>query len=731
MPDLPKQDTPKCTASAAGESSTQSTPSSNSPVQRMRTRNQSTSSRPSSPTSCPSPKLPKLSDTTKKLRSPPPDQDQKRSQSDRLGISDSLESVTVSIGDTHMPTEPANRSHPIDTLGTSTVPDDFSQALLALLEPTYPKELIDWFDRLSSEEPHVSESTIPHETTLNAKLASVQSKPKADHCSVSLSVAPNPIPTPSVIPSNLVTAYADFLLGAVTSLPEELLKSMLAATEEVACEVCWVGYVQALQTSRTDEVRSLLAAKFISVCCAVSQAKNHIECSTRLKEYLFSSLAELSRSQDLLYHAIRAMFCLFSKLSDDSIQVSRLFFVQLVRCLFLNCNTSQALHHLPVILDASIQGFQQMWHSTEPLRDVAASQFYTPITNPSNYSYWVATLQALIAWQESHFDLVKNPDTPEFRQYDLLLTRLHALEWLPGPRSPPTRSDSKVCPISQHTHRVRLLALRLVDACLCVTRQKSLDVQLQIHPAYLLANQTTEAACSLTILLSAMMFVVGDEAVIEDVPITEQQNLSSRGATHQRKRRHRQTQRQQRYGLLGWLLTSRLLPWLCNCFKSLDTLVRKNNGVPQTSALVVDRLAVLITDIIILGSYLFYRLKNTPATHLTELRKVLFDSGRRLIETISTSSAQSHMSVEARRVCLTRLFAFEPSQVLQLVMDTKDATVALDRSVVAPTILWPDFSLHDLYSQALLLAEQTVPRLPTSLVQQYREFCNAECVTTS
>ncbi|THD20907.1 hypothetical protein D915_008277 [Fasciola hepatica] len=256
---------------------------------------------------------------------------------------------------------------------------------------------------------------------------------------------------------------------------------MLSSSDDTVYRACWLGFVDALRTSRTEEFRSRVEAKFISMWHTIAQKKIELDSHSALTRHLFDSLSSLCLNHTILFHAIRATFHLSSLITSASVQFSR-----------------------------------------------------------------IATLQYLVAWQEAYFDRNKANDIDKCQAYDAVLARLHVHGWLPGPRpTHPVTVENDTCGLisPQCTHRVRLLTLHLVDACLCVTRQGSSDVPLALDHSCLRDNQTVEAACSLTVLLSAMIFVIGNATVMDDAQSGKEQNSGSQGLTHQRKRCYRQTQR--------------------------------------------------------------------------------------------------------------------------------------------------------------------------------------------
>ncbi|THD21242.1 hypothetical protein D915_007860 [Fasciola hepatica] len=717
-----------CTDPVSSSGSTKKIKPDTAYVRRMRTRIQSTSSGHSSSVPCPVREHPNQFATISKASgSSPTIDDHTHTWSESIEAASPVEVHDLHATTDHIPSSPTNfadRTQAADTKEGSVNP---SEALLALLKPRYSDEIIKWFDRLSKEEPQLSNSPIPATTVSwdSTIVKNASSKPRDGKIPLFPDANYSAVSTSKAIP--LEISYSDFLLGGAVTPPVKLVTAMLSSSDDTVYRACWLGFVDALRTSRTEESRSRVETKFISMWHTIAQKKIELDSHSTLTRHLFDSLSSLCLNHTRLFHAIRATFHLSSLITSTSVQFSRVFFVQLIRYLFLNCcdSSHQGLTALPVILDASIQGFKQMWHSTKPLRDAAASQFHATAADPS-YSYWIATLQSLVAWQEAHFDRNKANDIDKCQAYDAVLARLHVHGWLPGPRpTHPVTVEHDTCGLisPQCTHRVRLLTLRLVDACLCVTRQRSSDVPLALDHTCLRDNKTVEAACSLTVLLSAMIFVIGNATVMDDAQSGKEQNSGSQGLTHQRKRRYRQTQRQQRYGLLGWLLTSRLMPWLSSCLKSLDA----NNGVPQGEVSIVDRLAILITDVLVLGSVLLGNLKSSShAPGLNDLRTILFDSGRRAIRLIGSCTAVPHMTWRIKLVCLARLFAFDPAQVMQLITNTKNPTPDELPPNVVLSILWPEVSMLDLLGQVLVLAQRTVPRLPATLVQEYRNFYNAK-----
>lgn len=531
-----------------------------SSVRRMRTRSQSTSSGQSSPVRFPTCASPSRVATIGKTS------ESSLSTNDKTSVESRSFSLTnAGNGNSSSPEKSPNQSNFAEVVDG---PVALSQALLDLLKPRYSDKVIEWFDRLSKEEPH--SCTNPVATAeLYSDSAVVElppSKPRSKN-------------TPVISDANFVStttpmesSYSDFLLGNAVAPSTKLLSAILSNPSDTAYGVCYLGLINALGTSCTEESRSRLETKFVSICHTIAQRKNEIDTCSMLTRHVFDSFANLISNHTVLFHAIRAVFHLCSLISNEPVQFTRMLFVRLVRYLFLNCCLSpqQGLSCLSVILDACSQGFDQMWHPEEPLRHAAASQLSFSVADPSSYSHWIATVQALVAWQEAYFCWNKPADTIEDQFYDALFTRLHTRGWLPGSRSEHLPSDGTgVCDrISpRHIHRVRSLALHLVDACLCVTRQMNLDVPLFLDHTRVHDYHVTEAACSLTVLLSAMVFIVGDAATLTDAQCAEEENSGSQGLTHQRRRRRRQIQRQQRYGLLGWLLTSRLLPWLSSCLK--------------------------------------------------------------------------------------------------------------------------------------------------------------------
>ncbi|KER27335.1 hypothetical protein T265_05583 [Opisthorchis viverrini] len=475
--------------------------------------------------------------------------------------------------------------------------------LLSLLQSAYSPNTIDWFDHITSEA-ITNEASVSDPVTVNqlspvhahdisqSHLPPVSTGDQQQHSSDSFShlttdlavkAAPQqePVATALDLNSSLQTSFSDYLLcSASNRSPATLAQCLLNVPLANSLDIVWLTFLDAAHHDRVED-SELREVKFVNLCLALT-----------------SHLSVRQLSDWPLYHtnyfrypvqtaaAVKCVYRLFSvDRSAEANSYSRVYLTRLLQSLS-NSNVDQfLLISLPYIVDECHTIFNELWPGLQPLRDAAASQFYHPVADPQSFSFLIATVQALLAWQEARVmrsqTVIKQDKKKQSMDIQAIFARLHTSEWLPGQPLDSRRPTSLTSlALSQQNHRLRRLALRLVDACLQLQRTEGSGSITVVNTGPTPERQ--EAACSLHILISAMAFVVGEEAIIDNEEDVQDCICESEGSTstHQRKRRNRQTHRQQRQGLLGWLLNGRLLPWLTKQAKQFCTGEYRKDGVP-------------------------------------------------------------------------------------------------------------------------------------------------------
>ncbi|CAL8083471.1 unnamed protein product [Calicophoron daubneyi] len=619
--------------------------------------------------------------------------------------------------------------------------EDISKKLLSLLESIYPTELITWFDHLTSKP--LSElnaahlHALPTEKRIVSKKSSVKMVHSSDPISQQDSVCAagtsesNELTAPSdaVADENSTSTTKtkwdikqkldDFLLSSVTKSPPLELIRWLASSQDSANIAC-SNLLRLLSSLPSDAPSSKsLETKFCSLCSNV-QKQSSSDFVDHIFDWLISHIATFSSVAHINIF-VHAVFQLSSaSMTEGTVHSAKLLFAKLVKALFLPPYSSSfsGLNLLPFVLDACIAGSQKLWLDTEPLRDAAASQFYATVTNPTSFSFTIATVQALLAWEEARVMFRHGSD-----QDSAVFLRLQLKGWLPSRQ---TGSQSRALTrfaLSQQTHRIRCLALRLVDACLSVHRDRGWEDPMVTDTLQDNSDESCEAAFSLSLLLSAMAFVVGEEAVVTCVNDrsssgqTESPSSPETSRTHQRTRRNRQTKRQQEQGLVGWLLTGRLLPWITKCSKSL----KQQSGVSLYCVNLLARLMLLTTDVIIFTSHLFAQRLAKPAEK--ELRSTLFTCGGRLVRSVGVWG--SYLPAAIRLTCLVRLISFAPRTAMQSIIQLLRESSFSQTGESLPTsssYLWANIPLRDLVRHSFDLVRESA-KVPDKLVNEYRTVC--------
>ncbi|KAF6768308.1 hypothetical protein AHF37_10520 [Paragonimus kellicotti] len=487
---------------------------------------------------------------------------------------------------TRMPTRPHVYSRKTRTGSPNrdqckNVPD----TLLSLLDSRYSPSTIQWFDQITSD-------MILNEdfTTLLADQSRSVCVPRCHHepsssnsnslaealDSSSISIASKELPakTSSTQFTPTINVDADksemqldditliescsvyFKSGNTLQPPKKLVHSLLNRPPDISIDLIWTSCIKPIAAVGKISELEKRETRFVTLCLAL---RDH--CLVRnLSEWPLRHMRDLT-TPDQVTSSIACVFHLFSKVNQTD-QCFRVYLVKFLRVLF---SVGQPVEHFglsvfPRVIYMCLSRFAKIWSGIEPLRDAAAAQLCEPSVDPSSFSSLIVTIQALLAWQEAR-DYRSQTKSKSKKRDNLndLFAKFHSCGWLSNIVTQPALN---VPTLSQQNHRLRCLALRLVDACLLVRRTHTLETTVA-HPRS--TKETVEAACSLHLLLSAMTLVVGDEAVVDQKedgsdPCSES-NLLAR-LPHQRKRRHRQTQRQHRQGLLGWLLTGRLIPWV-------------------------------------------------------------------------------------------------------------------------------------------------------------------------
>ncbi|CAI2723133.1 unnamed protein product [Schistosoma spindalis] len=412
--------------------------------------------------------------------------------------------------------------------------------------------------------------------------------------------------------------------------------------------------------------------KFVSLCHSVSvdHQMEMFHCYQQSTQWLLNTCNKFT---EITQYSI-ACGVIFKLLSTnlDLVQVewSRQFLIQYLSHLFHQAFTQQdfALYLMPHIIDNCLIAFPNLWRNVELIKDEFEFHSRTPAVVDNNdhfsFSYITTTLKTLLAWQEAREarNACLKSDVQLNSNQVAVYRRLRQKGWLPAKTSESSAPiEMHNFAFSQQTHRIRCLCLRLVDTCLNVCRDHTID-DSSTHVTILSKTVVdSDIIYSLRLILSAMAFVVGEEAMIsfhDEQPA----NVSSRSRNHQRTRRYRQVERHRQHGLLGWLLTGRLLPWLTKCLKMKDLL--SNNDVLN----LISRLSCLITDIIIYGSHLFKT--NNPGKQCNSLKQLLFDTGNQFLNILTHNKSKEIMNNKLLFIyiiCSIRLIAFNPKLIIQFI----------------------------------------------------------------
>ncbi|KAG5442106.1 hypothetical protein CSKR_110935 [Clonorchis sinensis] len=618
--------------------------------------------------------------------------------------------------------------------------------LLSLLQSAYSPNTIAWFDHITSET-ITNEASISDPVTANqlspmdvhdfsqSQLPPVSTGDQQQHSSDSFShltidsavkAAPQqePVATALDLNSSLQTSCSDYLLcSASNPSPATLAQCLSNVPATNSLDIVWLTFLDLAHHDRGKD-SELREINFVNLCLALTS-----QLSVRqLSDWLLSHTNNF-RSPIQTAVAVKCVYRLFSvDRSADSTNYSRVYLTRLLQSLTNSTVDQFLLISLPYIVDECHAIFRDLWPGLEPLRDAAASQFYHPVADPQSFSFLIATMQALLAWQEARImrsqTVIKQDRKKQPMDIQAILTRLHTNGWLPGQPLDSHRPTSLTSlALSQQNHRLRRLALRLVDACLQLQRTEGSSSITMVNAGPTVERQ--EAAWSLHILISAMAFVVGEEAIIDNEEDVQDSvcELGSLTSTHQRKRRNRQMHRQQRQGLLGWLLTGRLLPWLTKQAKMLRT------SDTTDGQMLFDRLLLVTTDLVVLGGQLFSsrnvplirRQSQPPTSPADELRSTIFASGRRIL-TLLEGQAMQPFSTSFISATV-RLIGFAPQRAINLMLRFCCDTPSPSQIPSMPTsILWPHCTLPSLLSQSLNLVSSGT-HLPQSIISTYTQAC--------
>ncbi|KAF8571207.1 hypothetical protein P879_04875 [Paragonimus westermani] len=491
------------------------------------------------------------------------------------------------------------------------------------------------------------------------------------------------------------SCFVYFKSGNTSQPPKKLVHSLLNRPQDISIDLIWTSCIKPVAAVGKVSELEKRETRFVTLCLAL---RDH--CLVRnVSEWPLRHMRDLT-NPDQVTSSIACVFHLFSKVNQTD-QCFRVYLVKFLRVLFSVGQPVEnfRLNVFPRVIYLCLSRFAKLWSGIEPLRDAAAAQLCQPSVDLSSFSSVIVTIQALLAWQEArNYRSQAKPKTKKRDNLSALFVKFHSCGWLSNIMTQPAL---EVPTLSQQNYRLRCLALRLVDACLLVRRTHTLET-IVAHPSS--TKETVEAACSLHLLLSAMTLVVGDEAVVdqkEDGSDTCSEFSPLGRLPHQRKRRHRQTQRQHRQGLLGWLLTGRLLPWVIKQSKSLET-----NRMPESIGL-FNRLLILTTDVVVLGTHLLSI--HLSDSHLDDLRASVFLAGRRLVYLLVRSLERTaEWSFNGTQlICSLRLFQFAPkrflSQMTRSVISRASHLPELKTSNTSVSLLWASCSVKELVEQSLSL----------------------------
>ncbi|KAA3680857.1 uncharacterized protein DEA37_0009552 [Paragonimus westermani] len=546
---------------------------------------------------------------------------------------------------TRMPTCPhvysrKTRAVSPDRDQSKSVPD----TLLSLLDSRYSPSTIQWFDQITSD--MILDEDF---TTLSVDKSRSVCLPRCHHeplspNSNSLAEALDSSSTSNtskVLPAKTISnqftpvvkvdadksemqlddttlsesCFVYFKSGNTSQPPKKLVHNLLNRPQDISIDLIWTSCIKPVAAVGKVSELEKRETRFVTLCLAL---RDHC-LVLNISEWPLRHMRDLT-TPDQVTSSIACVFHLFSKVNQTD-QCFRVYLVKFLRVLFSVGQPAEnfGLNVFPRVIYLCLSRFAKLWSGIEPLRDAAVAQLCQPSVDPSSFSSVIVTIQALLAWQEArNYRLQAKPKSKKRDNLSALFVKFHSCGWLSNIMTQPAL---EVPTLSQQNYRLRCLALRLVDTCLLVRRTHTLET-IVAHPSS--TKETVEAACSLHLLLSAMTLVVGDEAVVDQKEdgsdICSEVSPLSR-LPHQRKRRHRQTQRQHRQGLLGWLLTGRLIPWVIKQSKSLET-----NSLPESIGL-FNRLLILTTDVVVLGTHLLSI--HLSDSHLDDLRASVFLAGRR------------------------------------------------------------------------------------------------------
>ncbi|CAH8442494.1 unnamed protein product [Schistosoma rodhaini] len=495
--------------------------------------------------------------------------------------------------------------------------------------------------------------------------------------------------------------------------------------------------------------------KFVSLYHSVSvdHQMEMLHCYQQSTEWLLNTCDKFT---EITQYSI-ACGVIFKLLSTnlDLVQVewSRQFLIQYLSHLFHQAFTQQnfALYLMPHIIDNCLIAFPNLWCNVELIKDEIEFHSLTPAVVDNNdhfsFSYITTTLKTLLAWQEAREarNACLKSNVQSNSNQVAVYRRLRQKGWLPAKASESsTPIEIHNFAFSQQAHRIRCLCLRLVDTCLNVCRDHITD-DSSTHMTILSKTVVDlDIIYSLRLILSAMAFVVGEEAMIgfhDEQPA----NVSSRSRNHQRTRRYRQVERHRQHGLFGWLLTGRLLPWLTKCLKMKD--LSSNNDILS----LISRLSCLITDIIIYGSHLFKT--NNPGKQCNSLKQLIFDAGNQLLNILNHNKSKEIMNNQllfTYITCSIRLIAFNPKLIIQFIgklpleiivkfieqinhnelfsylWPSSSLSSSSSSSLSTISSITHSYSLKDLIEQSISLVNNcnnNDSELSAELLQQYTQTC--------
>ncbi|CAH8432136.1 unnamed protein product [Schistosoma turkestanicum] len=516
----------------------------------------------------------------------------------------------------------------------------------------------------------------------------------------------------------------------------------------------------------------LIDEKFTSLCHAIRivdhEKEEILSCCQQSTQWLLTACNKFTKIIQFSIASSVIFKLLCNSVNFIQIEWCRQFFIQFISYLFHQPfkQFDFALYLMPNIIDNCLSGFPNLWCDLELLKnddDDLHSFTSLKINNDGqfSFSYITATLKILLSWQEARE--CRSACLKSNVQLDCnrmaVYHRLREKGWLPVKTSDSsTRIEAHNLVFSQQTHRIRCLCLRLVDACLNVSRDHISSDDSSTH-VMILSNTVVDLDIiySLRLILSAMAFVVGEEAMVGFYD-EKSASVSSKSKNHQRTRRYRQVERHRQHGLLGWLITGRLLPWLTKCLKM------KNLSTNTDTLNLIHRLSCLLTDILIYSSHLFKT--NHPGEQCNSLKQLIFHAGNQLLHLLthnkfkeiiihdqqsSPSSSSSLLSL-TYLICCIRLIGFNPKLIIQSISQLSLETINhciehINNSNELFTYLWPPSSsssssssssaqsssslsvthshlLKHLIEQSIILVNSSSGSdIPVDLLQHYIQTC--------